>query len=56
MTFWRVWAALLGSSLLLTAYLMGKPSFARHCAFSAAFAATAGMLYGSFGKLQCVPK
>ena len=80
MTFWRVWAALLGSSLmigelirswgqgrnllfvlddffigiplLLTAYLMGKPNFARHCAFSAAFAATAGMLYGSFfGKL-----
>ena len=42
----------IGVPLLLTAYFMGKPSFARHCAFSAAFAATAGMLYGSFfGKL-----
>ncbi|MEZ5553819.1 MAG: hypothetical protein R3E82_23285 [Pseudomonadales bacterium] len=80
MTFWRIWAALLGSSLmvgelvrswgqgrnllfvlddffigvplLLTAYLMGRPSVARRCAFSAAFAAAAGMLYGSFfGKL-----
>ena len=80
MGFWRVWAILLGASLMIgetirswgqgrnplfvvddfligvplvaTAILMGKPSPARHCAFSASFAATAGMLYGSFfGKL-----
>jgi hypothetical protein len=80
MGFWRVWAALLGTSLMLgetvrswgqgrnllfvlddfcigvplvvTAILMGRPTPARACAFAAAFAATAGMLYGSFfGKL-----
>jgi hypothetical protein len=80
MTFWRVWAAILGSSLMIgesirswgqgrnllfvfddfligiplvvTAILMGNPTPARRCAFAAAFAATAGMLYGSFfGKL-----
>lgn len=80
MSFWRVWAILLGSSLMIgetirswgqgrnllfvfddffigvplvvTGILMAKPSFARHCALSASFAATAGMLYGSFfGKL-----
>jgi hypothetical protein len=78
--FWRVWAALLGSSLILgetirswgqgrnllfvfddyligiplivMAVLMAKPTVAKHCAFSASYAATAGMLYGSFfGKL-----
>lgn len=80
MIFWRIWAALHGSSLMIgetirswgqdrnllfvfddffigvplvvTAYLMGKPTMARHCAFAASFAASAGMLYGSFfGKL-----
>jgi hypothetical protein len=80
MMFWRVWAALLGSSLMIgetirswgqgrnllfivddflvgipllaTAILMANPSPARWCAFSASYAATAGMLYGSFfGKL-----
>jgi hypothetical protein len=80
MKFLRVWAALLGASLMLgetirswgqgrnllfvfddfligiplvvTAVLMRSPSPARWCAFAAAFAATAGMLYGSFfGKL-----
>jgi hypothetical protein len=80
MLFWRIWAALHGSSLMIgetirswgqernllfvfddffigvplvvTAYLMGKPTMARRCAFSASFAASAGMLYGSFfGKL-----
>jgi len=80
MTFWRGWAALLGSSLMIgetirswdqgrnllfvlddfmigiplvvTAVLMSKPTIARACAFAASFAATAGMLYGSFfGKL-----
>ena len=80
MTFWRIWAALLGASLMMgesirswgqgrnllfvvddfligiplvvTAILMRNPTPARRCAFSAAFAATAGMLYGSFfGKL-----
>lgn len=80
MLFWRIWAALLGSSLmigemirswgqgrhplfvlddffigiplLVTAVLMARPTLARACAFSAAFAASAGMLYGSFfGKL-----
>lgn len=80
MTFWRIWAALLGSSLIIgemirswgqgrnflfvfddfligiplvvTAILMAKPSVARHCAFSAAYAAAVGMLYSSFfGKL-----
>src|SRR5262245_11312299 len=77
--FWRIWAAVLGASLMigetirswgqgrnllfvlddfvigiplvLTAFLMARPSPARRCAFSA-FAATAGMLYPSFfGKL-----
>lgn len=80
MTFLRVWAMLLGASLMigetirswgqgrnllfvfddfligiplvLTAVLMRRPSPARWCAFAASFAATAGMLYGSFfGKL-----
>jgi len=80
MTFWRIWAILLGSSLMIgetirswgqgrnllfvlddfligiplvvTAILMGHPTMARYCAFSASFAASAGMLYGSFfGKL-----
>lgn len=80
MRFLRVWAAVLGLSLMIgetirswgqgrnllfvfddfligiplvvTAVLMRSPSPARWCAFSAAFAATAGMLYGSFfGKL-----
>ena len=78
--FWRVWAALLGLSLMIgetirswgqgrnllfvfddfligiplvvTAVLMRNPSPGRWCAFAASFAATAGMLYGSFfGKL-----
>ena len=76
MMFWRVWAILLGSSLMigetirswgqgrnplfilddfligipliLTAILMARPSIPRRCAFSASFAASAGMLYGSF--------
>lgn len=80
MTFWRVWAVLLGASLMIgetirswgqgrnllfvfddfligiplvvTAILMRRPTPARRCAFTGAFAATAGMLYGSFfGKL-----
>jgi hypothetical protein len=80
MMFWRIWAALLGSSLMIgetirswgqgrnllfvlddfcigvplvvTAILMANPTPARWCAFSASYAATAGMLYGSFfGKL-----
>ena len=80
MMFWRIWAALLGSSLMIgetirswgqgrnllfvlddfcvgiplvvTAVLMANPTPARWCAFSASYAATAGMLYGSFfGKL-----
>ena len=80
LTFWRTWAILLGSSLMVgelirswgqdrnllfvlddfligvplvaSAVLMGNPSSSRSCAFSASFAATAGMLYGSFfGKL-----
>ena len=34
------------------AILMAKPTVAKRCAFSASYAATAGMLYGSFfGKL-----
>ncbi len=76
MIFWRVWAVLLGSSLMIgetirswgqgrnplfilddfligvpliiTAMLMARPSTPRRCAFSASFAASAGMLYGSF--------
>ncbi len=80
MIFWRFWAGLLGSSLMigesirswgqgrhllfvlddffigiplvLMALLMAKPSVARHCGFAGAYAAAAGMLYGSFfGKL-----
>ena len=80
MKFWRIWAVILGASLMMgesirswgqgrnllfvcddfligiplvvTAILMGKPTPARWCAFAASFAATAGMLYGSFfGKL-----
>ena len=80
MTLLRIWAMLLGSSLMIgesirswgqgrnllfvfddfligvplvvTAILMRRPSPARWCAFAASFAATAGMLYGSFfGKL-----
>ncbi len=85
MMFWRVWAALLGSSLMIgetvrswgqarnllfvlddfvigvplvvTAVLMANPTPARQCAFSASFAAAAGMLYGSFfGKLVDMSK
>lgn len=42
----------IGIPLLLTAWLMGAPTPMRRAAFSAAFAASAGMLYGSFfGKL-----
>lgn len=76
MRFWRIWAILLGSSLMIgetirswgqgrnplfvlddffigvpliiTSILMARPSASRHCAFSASFAASAGMLYGSF--------
>ena len=80
MMFWRVWAALLGSSLIigetirswgqgrnllfviddyligvplvLMAVLMAKPTITKYSAFAASYAATAGMLYGSFfGKL-----
>jgi hypothetical protein len=80
MKFWRIWAVLLGASLMVgesirswgqgrnllfvfddfligiplvvTALLLRAPTPARMCAFSAAYAATAGMLYGSFfGKL-----
>jgi hypothetical protein len=43
---------LIGIPLVVTAILMRHPSPARWCAFAASFAATAGMLYGSFfGKL-----
>ena len=43
---------LIGIPLVITGLLMSKRTLARHCAFSAAFAATAGMLYPSFfGKL-----
>jgi hypothetical protein len=43
---------LIAIPLVVTGILMSKPSFARHCAFSASFAASAGMLYPSFfGKL-----
>jgi hypothetical protein len=38
----------IGIPLVLTAWLMGQPNPARRCAFAAAFAAAAGMLYGSF--------
>lgn len=76
MKFWRVWAILLGLSLMVgetirswgqgrnplfvlddffvglplvvTAILMARPSIPRLCAFSSSFAASAGMLYGSF--------
>jgi hypothetical protein len=42
----------IGVPLVVTAYLMSRPTPARSHAFAAAFAATAGMLYGSFfGKL-----
>ena len=80
MLFWRIWAILLGSSLMIgetirswgqdrhplfvlddffigiplvvTALLLSQQTVARRCAFSATWAATAGMLYGSFfGKL-----
>jgi hypothetical protein len=80
MLFWRVWAILLGSFLMIgetirswgagrhwisvyddffigiplvvTAILVARPTVARRCAFSASFAATAGMLFHSFfGKL-----
>ena len=41
-----------GVPLVATAIWMGRPSGVRRCAFSASFAATAGMMYGSFfGKL-----
>lgn len=43
---------LIGIPLVATAILLARPSPARVCAFAASFAATAGMLYGSFfGKL-----
>jgi len=43
---------LIGIPLVITGILMSKPTVARHCAFSASFAACAGMLYPSFfGKL-----
>jgi hypothetical protein len=43
---------LIGIPLVVTGILMSKPSVVRHCAFSASFAATAGVLYSSFfGKL-----
>jgi hypothetical protein len=76
MKFWRVWAILLGLSLMIgetirswgqgrnplfvlddffvgiplvvTAILMARPSIPCLCAFSSSFAASAGMLYGSF--------
>lgn len=76
MKFWRVWAILLGLSLMIgetirswgqgrdplfvlddffiglplvvTAILMARPTIPRLCAFSSSFAASAGMLYGSF--------
>ncbi len=42
----------IGVPLVVTAYLMRAPTPARWCAFTASYAATAGMLYGSFfGKL-----
>lgn len=42
----------IGIPLVVTAILVGRPTVARRCAFSASFAAAAGMLYGSFfGKL-----
>lgn len=85
MKFWRLWAILLGLSLMIgetirswgqgrnplfvlddflvglplvvTAILMARPSIPRLCAFSASFAASAGMLYGSFfGKLVDLSK
>jgi hypothetical protein len=34
--------------LVVTAVLVARPTIARRCAFSAAWAATAGMLYSSF--------
>jgi hypothetical protein len=43
---------LIGVPLVVTAVLMRHPTPARWCAFCGSFAATAGMLYGSFfGKL-----
>jgi hypothetical protein len=39
---------LVGVPLVVTALLMARPTVPRCCAFSAAFAASAGMLYGSF--------
>lgn len=42
----------IGIPLVVTALLMAGPTIARACAFSAALAASAGGLYGSFcGKL-----
>jgi hypothetical protein len=42
----------IGIPLVVTAVLMARPTIARACAFCAAWAATAGALYGSFfGKL-----
>jgi hypothetical protein len=38
----------IGVPLVVTAILVARPTVARRCAFSASFAATAGMLYGSF--------
>lgn len=60
---WRSWGAgrhwlfvvddfVIGIPLVVTAALVGRPTLARRCAFSAAYAGAAGMLYGSFfGKL-----
>jgi hypothetical protein len=38
----------IGIPLVVTAIMVGRPSPGRCCAFSAAWAATAGALYGSF--------
>lgn len=38
----------IGVPLVVTAILVARPTVARRCAFSASFAAAAGMLYGSF--------
>ncbi|NNC73866.1 MAG: hypothetical protein HKN78_13455 [Sphingomonadaceae bacterium] len=56
---WRSWGAgrpvmfwmddmLMGAMLLAGAWLMGRPSRARHAFFAAAWGVNAGMLYGSF--------
>lgn len=56
---WRSWGAgrpwlfvvddyLIGIPLVVSAWLVAKPTLARRCAFAAAYAAGAGMLYVSF--------